>query len=149
MIDPRDDIIGLLTNDRISGSADHGIGYIKVEKRENNQNCDVRDGDLGIMILEKPEPEINCISVTGRTYEDNAVILCNLFVNKNEMIENNPITFITNIIDSLQNTIIDNRLGLSACKYIYPMSAKPIPSKTTSQFRYGIRLMALNDKVRS
>lgn len=147
MIDPRNDIVALFTNSRISASSDMGTKYIKVDLREDNENATVTGNDLGAMILERPDNNMECINVDGMTYEDTATIICNLWI-RLDMALKNPDVFIKNVVDAFENKIVDNHLSLAGCRNIVLGGSRPVVSQSKEVFRRTIVLYAVGHKIR-
>ena len=147
MIDPRNDIVALFTNGRISASSDMGTKYIKVDLREDNKNSEITGNDLGAMILEAPDNNMACINVNGKTYEDVATIICNLWIRKAISLKN-PDAFVKNIINAFENKIIDNHLSLAGCRNIVLGGSRPVKSQSKEVYRRTIVLYAVDHKIR-
>lgn len=150
MIDPRNDIIALFTDGKVSGATDYGTGYIGIDLVEDNEEKTIKDNtDLGLIILEVPVGYPELITVGGKTYEDGAIIKCNLWIYKDKPIKNHPDYFINNIIDAFQNKIIDNNVSLSSCEEIKLQGAvNVIPSGSDHLYRRSWDLFAHGFKIR-
>ena len=148
MIDPRNDIVGLFTNSRVSGSSDHGTKYVKVDLREDNENAEITGKDLGALILESPVVSPSNISVNGKTYEESITQICNLWIRKHVSLKN-PDSFINNIVNSFQNTIVDNHLSLSSVGDIWLGDVLPVASQSSEVYRRSLLLHATGYKIRT
>lgn len=150
MIDPRNDIVALFTGAKVEGATDYGTGYIGIDLAVDNEEKTLKDDtDLGLIILEEPVGYPELITVGGKTYEDGAVIKCNLWIYKDKPIKNNPDEFIKNIIDAFQNTIIDNHLALASCHEVKPQGAMNVlPSSSEHLYRRSWDLFAYGFKIR-
>ena len=148
MIDPRNDIVGLFTNGRVSGSSDHGTKYVKVDLREDNGDAVITGNDLGVLILEAPSVSPVCVSVGGKTYEESITQVCNLWIRKHVSLKN-PDSFISSIVNSFQNMIVDNHLSLSSVRDIWLGDVVPVASQSGEVYRKSLLLHAIGYKIRT
>ena len=150
MIDPRNDIVALFTNAKVTGSTDYGTGYVGIDLAVDNEEKTIKDDtDLGLIILEEPVGYPELISVGGMTYEDGVIIKCNLWIYKDKPIKNNPDYFIKNIINAFQDKIIDNHISLNSCREVKPQGpVNVIPSGSDHLYRRSWDLFAYGFKIR-
>jgi hypothetical protein len=132
MFDPRDSLIGLFTNSKVSASTEYGTEYVKVCNRENYQPGTLSDNDTGVLVLE--EPIIDVRDIGGTAHEDVLLIKGNLWVTRKEGMKN-PQTFINSIINTIETTTMTNRTGLSGCGYIRLTNVEPYPMQNAFYWR--------------
>jgi hypothetical protein len=148
MIDPRNDIVGLFTNQKISGSDGNVTRYVQVDLREDNENSEISHNDVGCLILEEPFGIPECISIGGLTYLDSVNVTCNLWVYKTNDVKHSD-ALVNSLVNTFQNAIIDNHSLLSSVYNITIGDVLPVRSENSEILRRTILLYAFGVKNRN
>ncbi|RLI52663.1 MAG: hypothetical protein DRP09_17460 [Candidatus Thorarchaeota archaeon] len=147
MFDPRNEIVGFFSNGRISASTEYGTRYISVQLREDNEDATLQYDDIGLLLLDPPELTSQVIKVNGKTTEDTVTIVANLWIYRTEGMKN-PETFVTSVLDTIQNTIIDNHLDATNNRLYQFDYVVSIQSETKELIRKAIMLTVKQFKIR-
>ena len=113
MFDPRIDVKGLFTNDRVTGTDKYSnTAHVDIYLREENPIGAVKRE--GIIIMEAPYAVCNDVTI-GNDYKlDEVQFDATLYVIRKKNISDYP-TFINSIVDTFQTTLKTNRHSLSSC----------------------------------
>ena len=149
MLDPRNGIVSLFSNSRIGATTEYGTRYVSVELREDNENATLSHDNTGVILLEKPDITSHVIKIDGKTTEDVATILANMWIKKEKGMKN-PDEFVNSILDTFQNEIIDHHLDPdSTTRVITFDGVVNVPSESPELIRKTIMLTACGYKIRS
>lgn len=132
MFDPRDALIALFTNNKVSASTEYGTEYVTICNREDNQDCNITGNDAGVLVLE--EPIADSRDIGGTAHENILLIKGNLWVTAKEGMKN-PHTFINSIITTIETTVMTNRGILTSCGYIRLTGVEPYPMQNAFYWR--------------
>ena len=113
MFDPRSDIKGLFTNNRVTGSDKYSqTAHVDIDLREDNPQGAIKRE--GIILMEAPRAICKDITVGNGYKLDEVVFDAVLYVIRKHNIKDYT-TFIDSIVDTFQTTLKTNRHSVSSC----------------------------------
>jgi len=139
--DPRADILGLFTNEKVSATGKYKTEYVEVHIRDRNPTLRRNyKTSRGVISLEPPIQTRPEGTIGGDVYKQPVIINCHLFIPIDEKTNYNIDTFVNAIVHSFQDTIIDNQLSTVTNGVVDFLGCEPVPSKSGKNIR---RLMQI------
>ena len=140
MFDPRNDIKGLFTNNRISASDKYGNNdYVEIVigHWKNQPEQEIRYA--GVLFLEDPRCVLEDATIGGDRTEYTLIVDANLFVRKKKNIRDYW-SFVNSVVNTFETTIRSNRANLSSCDDCIVTNVLSPPSESGYFYRRVIEI---------
>lgn len=142
--DPRPEILGLFTDEKVSGTGKYKTEYVEIHIRDRNPTLH-RDHSTskGVISLDPPTQLIPTEkSMGGKVINQTVLIPCHLFVPVDTKLDYQVDTFINDIVHSFETKIFDNQLTAISNGVIDWQGCIPVPSKSGQNIRRLIYIRA-------